>query len=883
MKILTKMFAIMLLVGCTGQVANIPELKGSGKGILGVQNPYEEYIDGEALSEVLSKKGLIVYPFSRNQTMLPNHGIPTVWANQEVTALEVVSQPGEYLVFQTGVISDKAVENIDFSIDFVGNQNNLMKETFTCFNTEGVNFLGNDFEKNLNLEVGKPEVFIFGMETPTSSNDYKAVVTLRSGNQTLASYDLTIKIKGEAVNDFGESSPENLTRLKWLNSRIGFTDQPCDPYTAIEVDGNSVKILGREVVIGNSGLVENIFSYFNESNTRVDAQRSIITNSFEFVIGDEKLNIEKNAVVKKLNDSSAYWEATHSSANFKLIITGTVEYDGFIAIDYQVEAKNNAKVADISLKIPFDNDSMKYILGMDKTGQSVNFDEYEWKWNTEKHQDAVWLGNVNKGMTIRLKGANFKRPLVNAYYKYSPLNLPDSWGNGNNGGVKIINKSTEKYFLAYSGEREIKKGEKLHFITDLYVTPFKPIDISKQWKDRYLHIVPGGAGGRMPDVARAKKIGANVINIHHNRLINPFINYPYNHLSLADSKEFINDAHNNGMKVKFYYTTREVTSSMYEFVPLYWLDGEIIHKRDPEAGWPVTNPTGANPLLTNLLKDDFIPAWRETLQGKYKGLLDLAVITTPDSRWNNFFLEGLNYFAKETGFDGIYIDDTALDRTSIQRARKILKKNNSEALIDTHSWNHYNEYAGFSNCAIVFMELLPYYDRLWFGEAFDYETTGDDFFMTEMAGIPFGLTSEMLQEGGNIWRGMVYGMTNRKGWHGPKFYEPQNIWKLLDDFGTDNVDMCGYWDSANPVDTQNSSVKATVFTNDKKIMIAFASWADSDVSITPEIDWAKLGINPTTAKIYFPSIFGFQSGSKANNQLKIKIPKNKGKILIIEK
>ena len=39
-----------------------------------------------------------------------------------------------------------------------------------------------------------------------------------------------------------------------------------------------------------------------------------------------------------------------------------------------------------------------------------------------------------------------------------------------------------------------------------------------------------------------------------------------------------------------------------------------------------------------------------------------------------------------------------------------------------------------------------------------------NFFLTEVSGIPFGLMGEMLQDGGNAWRGMIYGMTNRMPW-----------------------------------------------------------------------------------------------------------------------
>jgi len=69
---------------------------------------------------------------------------------------------------------------------------------------------------------------------------------------------------------------------------------------------------------------------------------------------------------------------------------------------------------------------------------------------------------------------------------------------------------------------------------------------------------------------------------------------------------------------------------------------------------PYTNENGPHPwLVEHLGKTDFIPAWREVLKGHYQGMLDLAVITTPDSRLDNYYLEGLAFLLRETDIDGL--------------------------------------------------------------------------------------------------------------------------------------------------------------------------------------------------------------------------------------
>ena len=93
-------------------------------------------------------------------------------------------------------------------------------------------------------------------------------------------------------------------------------------------------------------------------------------------------------------------------------------------------------------------------------------------------------------------------------------------------------------------------GETLHYDFRLMITPFHPIDPARTGSERYFHAyVP------LDSVA---KMGANVINVHHATPINPFINYPF--LRPDTMRAYIDSAHARQMKVKIYYTVRELTN-----------------------------------------------------------------------------------------------------------------------------------------------------------------------------------------------------------------------------------------------------------------------------------------------------------------------------------
>jgi hypothetical protein len=253
------------------------------------------------------------------------------------------------------------------------------------------------------------------------------------------------------------------------------------------------------------------------------------------------------------------------------------------------------------------------------------------------------------------------------------------------------------------------------------------------------------------------------------------------------------------------------------------------------------------------------------------------VITTPDSRWNNFYLEGLDYLVKQVGIDGLYIDDTALDRKSMQRARRILDADgNNSRRVSMHSWNHFNGLAKWSNSSIAFMELYPYFDGLWHGEGFNANSS-PDFMLVEMSGIPFGLMSEMLDHP-NPWHGMVFGMRTRWPWSG----DPRAQWQLEREFGIEDAEFIGWWDPACPVKSSNPDCKVSVFQKSGKTFVAIASWAQQKVSLSLEIDWTALGLAPKRASLWVPPCNGLQDELVYAPGSAIQVMPNQGVFLILD-
>ena len=215
---------------------------------------------------------------------------------------------------------------------------------------------------------------------------------------------------------------------------------------------------------------------------------------------------------------------------------------------------------------------------------------------------------------------------------------------------------------------------------------------------------------------------------------------------------------------------------------------------------------------------------------------DAAMLNKGTSRWTNYYIEGINWLAENQQIDGLYLDDIAFSRETVKRMVTVLDEHRDEVVIDLHSANQFNPRDGFTNSAMLYMEHFPFISRLWFGEYFEYDLD-PDYWMTEVAGLPFGLMGEMLQDGGHPYRGMLYGMTARK--YGE--VDPRPVWAMMNDFGIAESRMLGYWLEDTPVTTDHPRVLATTYVRPRPLLIALASWSDADEVVELTVDWESLG------------------------------------------
>lgn len=849
----------------------------------------------------------LIFPEDRRYSIRMSDDLPRRWAETGPRlSFKAEAARGEYFTFQLGLwaaAADAADVSVEFSDLVLASHTQKGKPAegdgrflipaarLTCFNTGGVGWAGEPFKKDVSVARGKVQALWCGVDVPADCRPgvYEGDVTVGATGLPEKRVRLSLEVGPDKVVASGDDDPYHMTRLRWLNSRLAFDDEVVKPFTPLRVSGRAITCLGRSLELDATGLPARLTSTFTEEMTSADGPPvEVLTGPFELLAAGPSgkplswKTAPDGPTFVKHTPGRVAWETLNSADGLQMRLRAAMEFDGFVEYRLELQALREVELADVRLEIPVSPEAARYMMGLGFKG-GLRPGSFDWSWDVKKNQDALWIGAVNAGLQVQLRAENYSRPLNTNFYLSKPLNLPPSWHNGGKGGVSVretkAGATTAVAIKAFSGPRRMKAGETLHFDFNLLLTPFKPVDPRRHFGERYFH-----AFRPLEDVAAA---GADVINVHHATEINPYINYPF--LRPDKMKAYIDEAHRRGFKVKIYNTIRELSTRAPELFALRSLGHEVF----------TPGPGGGYSWLQEHLGGDYIAAWF------VPELKDSAVINSGMSRWHNYYIEGLDWLARNVGIDGLYIDDVAFDRTTMKRVRRVLERRRPEPLIDLHSANQYNPRDGFASSANLYLEHFPYLDRLWFGEYFDYNASGPDYWLVEVSGIPFGLMGEMLEKGGNPWRGMVFGMTSRLPWAG----DPRPLWKLWDGFGIGESRMVGWWADSNPVKTGREDVLATVFlkpdagrraaaegseagpaaagrgrsveTAAGTALVALASWAPAPVDVRLTIDWEKLGLDSDRAVFYAPAVRDFQDEARFRPGDSVRVQPGKGVVLVI--
>ena len=719
-------------------------------------------------------RGFVAVLEDRDQPIRMTRDVPAAWcAGRAFAPLTLVAAPGEFRVFQIGVFAaHRPIEAL--SLTAHGLPWTTPEDAFRCFNLAGTNYDGRPMAPTVSLAQGRVQALWCGFGVPAeASGEHRLTLTLAADGEAVE-LAVTVRVEGQPPARRGDDEPARLSRLRWLDSDLARDDTPVPPFTPISIDGDRLGVLGRELQLGDDGLPTGIVSWFAPEVTHLcDTPTPLLAGPVGFTVTRDGQPVAWQGAPSAIidaNDGAVSWQRQVTADGLRLCLRGRLEFDGTVEYEAELTADEPVALDDVALCVPLRAEVATHMVGLGRKG-GVRPAAFDWKWSVDRNQDAVWLGCPWAGVQVSLRDETYRRPLNTNFYHSKPLRLPRSWHNDGAGGIALAEQDAAVVLTCSGGRRTMEPGEVLRFDWRLALTPFKPLDTAAAFRTRLCH--------RYLPVSEVAEAGANALVLHHAQVPNPYINYPF--LRTETLRRYVDEAHAEGIRLKLYYTVRELTTRAPELWALRSLGDEVF----------APGPGGGYSWLCEHVGEDYLAAWFDPTWE------DSSLVTNGMSRWHNFYVEGLAWLAEQVGIDGLYIDDLAFDRAIMKRVRRVLARHRPAPHIDLHSANQFNERDGFASSMNLYLEHLPYLDRLWLGEYFDYDSA-PDYWLIDISGIPFGVMGEMLQDGGNPWRGMLFGMTCRYPYNG----DPRPLWRFWDEVGLPDMAMVGFWSPRCPVSTE---------------------------------------------------------------------------------
>ena len=833
------------------------------------------------LLEENKEKEFLIFPEDRKYPIRMDTDIPLRWIERgEGGSFSDTAMRNEFFTYQLGIYAPfKSLHHIKIKFtDLINDKGDrIPASAIRCFNLAGRDWLGKSFTKEVDVKKGAVHAMWIGVDINSNEHpgEYSGSISISAEGTGSRMIPIHIRVVDSLLKDRGYDDSYTMSRLNWLDSDIALDDSVYKPYEPMVVHGQTVSVLGRSLQFNKYGLPEKVRTTFTGSNDAINGPaKDILGGPVEIVVVNKgkKLQWKGTApVIRNKQAGSVSWEANLQSGNIKLGVFARMECDGYVNYYITLTASKNTALDNVELQIPYLRSTAVYMMGLGFKGGKRPA-KWDWKWEESRANNMLWMGDVNAGMQCKLKNEAPDWTVTN-FNKTGPYK---DWSNDGRGGC-TINEETDRVLLkAFTGAKQLKAGDVMHLNFGLLITPVKPLD-KDHWGNRYFQSDPPVDNWRSTALAK----GATIMNVHQGNILNPYINYPF--LTTDTLRKFVAANRKEGIRTKLYYTVRELSNHTPEIWPLRSLDSEVF---TPGLGAQIADQFADDGLGGNIystggywlvehLRTKYDAAWHTPLED---GDYDMAIRTQGLSRWHNYYLEGLNWLIKNTGIRGIYLDGVGYDREIMKRVRKVMDRAADSCLIDFHSGNNFSPTYGMNSPANQYMELFPYLNSLWLGEGYDENET-PDYWLIEMSGIPYGLFGEMLNHGGNAYRGMVFGITSRLGW---VHSDPSAIWKLWDAFGIKSARMIGYWDPAVPVKCNNDDVKVTVYKKDNKLMLAYASWAATDVPVRLEVDWKALNMDPAHVSASAPEVDGFQERQDNIDLKNIVVSPKKGGIIIIQ-
>ena len=691
--------------------------------------------------------------------------------------------------------------NIDFSVDELASNldsNNLPGDVkiFTIFNSDIVTSSGKI--KKLPLYINQDDLLplYIGIDTSYLGNKSNIIITIENKN-----INISLKKNGHMLHNKGTDEMNTLSRLMWLNSNLYNNSKKSYIYNDIEEKDGLINFLGKTVKLSSDGFIENVFSYINDRlNIADECQAELLDGGIKFIIND---NVNFNNYKIEKVGSNLNIHSRGIGDNVEVENFCRVKYTGVFEYEIKVTAKNDT-VIEVDEVNSFSKYASKYMNGLGKRGEK--FSPFNFKWNGNSN-NSIFIGNINVGANISWES---EAPSLEQ-------NIPTTtWDNHGEGGIDILFEKERAKVSAYSGKYKLTAGESHIFKFTVALTPFRNLDLFNHFSNRTYQSNRQNITAKNI-ISHTEKENLNKITIGNNNKIYSAINYPFG--SIENIKNIVETAHHDRVAVNLSYNLNDIDIRCPEIHAITNAKDNILLNHD----------------VTSKIISDRYKIYSEryhqplNLENTEKiGCANCAIPLNEKSRFNNYYVETVNWLVKECGINGIEMRDDNMDSETIERVRKVIDRyrGNIELTIDYKNNTTYS----INNT----VPLLPYADSILVNHAGNIKSYSPENILLEMSGINYGISGDIIDI--DVFLGMLYGMTNRAGYNEAK---NTKLYKLLDKFHIEDSEMVGFW-AHDALKASDEGVKITYYKNDKKVLICMYNFNNYPAMFT--VDYSPLKI-----------------------------------------
>ncbi|MEO7043446.1 MAG: glycoside hydrolase domain-containing protein, partial [Gemmatimonadaceae bacterium] len=322
----------------------------------------------EALLAQNANAAYLVFPENRANSIRMATDIPKRWIDAGADApFKGVADRGEFYVFQIGVFATRQnLANVRtvFSNLRSANGSEISASRIQCFNTGGINWLGKPFTHVVAVAQGHVQPLWIGVDLSSSTpqGDYIGTVTVTPDNAPPTEVRVTLHVTSTVVPVHGDDDLSRLSRLRWLNSRLAEDNSIVPPFTPVVRRGDTVSVLGRSVIVGQTGFPSHILSRFTDGNTRIGTSaHDIITAPVAIVVdaGTSPIiwHTRKPQFVAQA-PGAMEWSTVNNSTNGLLMkVHARLEFDGNIEYQVALSSTSSIPVRDIRIEVPYAADA----------------------------------------------------------------------------------------------------------------------------------------------------------------------------------------------------------------------------------------------------------------------------------------------------------------------------------------------------------------------------------------------------------------------------------------------------------------------------------------------------------------------------------------------